>query len=121
MSVGNLLELTTELRQINNHIKNQFEQTNSLQKTADFYNEIKPYVDEVKEKSEQWGRVARQWIMESHPPKIHTNQVKHTVENIQYASIQSFFPTTNRAKFLNYVRSIDFVLTIILKRLPHQR
>lgn len=117
MQFVKLHSLTKELANLNQVCKERFETVKKTQSEADFYKEIKPFADEVKEKSEAWGIEMRSWLAVNNPKNIHEQQVNQTIENLQSVSIQSFFPTTSRTRFINYVTSIDYILKNVRSKL----
>ncbi|MCH1624703.1 YppE family protein [Fredinandcohnia quinoae] len=83
---------------------------------ADFYNEVKPYVDEVMEIADRWMQLANDWIEKEKPKHLHPNQIDATHENIQLISIQGFYKDTKARRFKAMYESIMYVLESINKK-----
>lgn len=117
MGFAGVLQLTEELIRINSQLMERYEKIKSSGESADFYEEVKPFADSVKTLSEQWLQEVSKWMDCTRPSGIHINQIQHTVENIQDASIRSFFPTTNKMELLKYIRSNSYVLKSVQNKL----
>ncbi|MBA4536122.1 YppE family protein [Bacillus aquiflavi] len=115
VSNDNLKKLTNELLQLSRYAEEQFEQVKSTKAEVDFLTVVKPFVNLVKGKSEIWAENTKQWIIDNKPRNVHVKQIDSTVENLQLVSVQAFFPSTSRTRFINYIRSIDYVLNSVLK------
>lgn len=114
MNTKQLEQLTLDLIDLNQTAKKRFEYTKQSSVMADFYQEIKPFVDQVKEVSETWGVVARNCLSSVRPTHIHLSQIDNTIEHMQTVAVQSFIPTASRTRFLNVVNSVDYILKIVL-------
>ncbi|WP_077618558.1 YppE family protein [Bacillus sinesaloumensis] len=83
---------------------------------ADFYKEVKPFVDDTMEIADSWRDLAIAWIKREFPKNLHPNQIDATHENIQLISIQSFYQDTKVKRFKNMYESIQYVLDGILEK-----
>jgi hypothetical protein len=83
-------------------------------KKPEFYTEVKPFADEVGNLLNEWVQLAENWVSRYKPKNIHRQQIDSTRENIELVSIQSFYPESSRVRFVNYISSINYVLTTIL-------
>lgn len=86
---------------------------------GDFYTEVKPFADEVKQVNDEWKDAAIFWIAAEMPKNIHQQQIDSCHEHIEVISIQSFFPETSRTRFKNLVSSSIYVLQTIVLSLDH--
>ncbi|MFS0863358.1 YppE family protein [Fredinandcohnia sp. 179-A 10B2 NHS] len=84
---------------------------------ADFYNDVKPFVDDVMKVADSWSELSKAWIISERPKNIHINQIDATHENIQLISIQSFYTDTKEKRFKNMYESILYVLDSIIDNL----
>ncbi|MCM3669426.1 YppE family protein [Mesobacillus maritimus] len=108
-----LLDMTKSLMRENQFIKERFEQAKESQVEGDFYQEVKPYADEIKQLTEIWRDEFVSWLAE-HPQKnLHHQQIKTVTDNIQMVSIQAFFPRTSRKRFVDHVQSIEYTLSVV--------
>ncbi|MDP4164285.1 MAG: YppE family protein [Bacillota bacterium] len=109
-----LIELTENLLFFTRDMKKQFDQTRENGKDGDFFTEVKPFSDKVKEINDQWMVEAIQWVKEEKPKNFHSNQVDSAHEQIEQISIQSFFVKTSKSRFIQTSTSIEYVLNLIL-------
>ncbi|MDQ0213653.1 hypothetical protein J2S13_000047 [Oikeobacillus pervagus] len=114
-----LKELTNQLIELNFQANQIYDQVRESGQRGDFYLEVKPFANQVKKVSEDWGNLARKWLdyIVPKPKTFHANQIKATVENLELVSVQAFFPESSYKRFKNYVRSIDFVLKQLMDEL----
>ncbi|MDP4170880.1 MAG: DUF1798 family protein, partial [Bacillota bacterium] len=91
-----LIELTENLLFLTRDMKKQFDQTRENGKDGDFFTEVKPFSDKVKEINDQWMVEAFQWVKEEKPKNFHSNQIDSAYEQIEQISIQSFFVKTSK-------------------------
>lgn len=117
MQNDELRELTETLLKYNEEAKLHFIHCRETGKQGDFYNEVKPFADKIKDCSEQWENKAMKWVMIERPKNIHPMQVKNTAENLQMVSVRAFFPDTSLKKFNSHIQSNDFILRRMLESL----
>ncbi|MFT4413050.1 YppE family protein [Fredinandcohnia humi] len=83
---------------------------------VDFFNEVKPFVDNVMRIADSWRELSKEWIKQEKPKNIHPNQIDATYENIQHISIQGFYQDTKQKRFKNMYESILYVLDSIIEK-----
>ncbi|SFL71775.1 YppE family protein [Salibacterium qingdaonense] len=79
--------------------------------TPDFYEEVKPFADRMKETADAWKPLAEQWIIEEKPTYFYLKQIDDTHENMCISSIRSFQSDTKKKRFREMIQSIDYILT----------
>ncbi|MBS4199472.1 YppE family protein [Bacillus sp. FJAT-49732] len=117
MKIDELRNLTETLLQYNEEAKKNFILSRETGKQGDFFKEVKPFADKVKDCCEQWEPLAMEWVMSESPKNLHALQIRNTAENIQMVSVRAFFPDTSLNKFKSHIQSIDFILRRMLERL----
>lgn len=80
---------------------------------GDFFTQVKPFADEVKEVVDRWKKESGSWIEENRPKNLHTSQIESAAEQMEMISVQAFFPETSRTRFINYLQSVRYVLTVL--------
>lgn len=105
-----LLKRTEKLLEYRAIIVDRFEKAKDSGVKGDFYQEVKPFADEVKQQIEGWRTDALIWLRNYPQRHIHARQIESTAENLEMVSISAFFPETSRKRFLDHVQSIEFVL-----------
>lgn len=114
MAEGQLIELTKRLIGFIEKGKEQFENTKNSGIEGDFFSEVKPFADLVKDVCEEWSVLATSWIRSEDPPYLNEKQLLTALEHIEKISIQSFYPKTSRKLFFSSVQSAQYVLESIL-------
>ncbi|MGG7617979.1 YppE family protein [Robertmurraya sp. GLU-23] len=80
---------------------------------GDFFTQVKPFADEVKEVVDHWRKESVAWIGENRPKNLHIAQIESAAEQMEMISVQAFFPETSRTRFINYLQSVRYVLTVL--------
>ncbi|MEH7224326.1 YppE family protein [Bacillus sp. JJ1566] len=112
-----LLAKTNRLKDLCDQSINRLEDVKDNESyVADFYQEVKPFVDDTMEIADSWRELAIEWIKKEFPKNLHPNQIDATHENIQHISIQSFYRDTKVKRFKNMYESIQYVLDNILEK-----
>ena len=105
-----ILKTTKLLMRYNEHALNRFEQAKTSGVKGDFYTEVKPFADEVKQTTSVWKIAVLSWIKSHQQRNLHSKQIESTAENLEMVSIQAFFPETSRKRFIGHIQSIEYVL-----------
>lgn len=112
-----LMELTTRLYEYNQKANESFLKCRDSGQEGDFFQEVKPFADKVKECADEWELAAVNWVLTEKPKNLHPMQVRNTAENIQMVSIRAFFPKTSLKRFNSHIQSIDFILQRMMEEL----
>ena len=110
-----LTDLTTQLLNYIFFLSERYDKARELQKPGDFYEEVKPFADEVKLINDQWKNKAVQWITNKRPKNLFVQQIESTHENIEAISVQAFYPETSKSRFTNLIVSSQYVLDRLLQ------
>ncbi|MEH7093427.1 YppE family protein [Neobacillus vireti] len=116
-----ILELTEKLLHYNEQFLKIYREGRETELTHDFYNEIKPFADEVKEINDKWNRAMKKWLPTANTLHLHLKQIDTTSAHIEQISVQSFFPETSKSRFLNTQRSVEFVLAEVIKEVKNRK
>lgn len=112
-----LLKLTEELLQKTYQIKEIFADVKQSNQKRDFYDEVQPFANQVKDLIDQWEPQAVHWLKENPIKNLHPQQITHTAENLDMISIQCFFPETSLKRFRHYAESVEYVLKSVIHSL----
>jgi hypothetical protein len=112
-----LAELTKSLLGYIEEGKEQFEKSKSSGIDGDFFLEVKPFADLVKNILDEWIVMAIKWVQTEKPSFINEKQIKTTYDHIEKISIQSFYSKTSRKLYLSSLQSAQFVLQSICSSL----
>jgi Bacterial domain of unknown function (DUF1798) len=116
-----LYEYTKHLLEMVEKAYQRFEEIKESKTDADFFKEVKPFADETAKLNNQWKRAALDWLTKETPKNFHIKQVETCSENIEMISIQAFFSTTSRKRFIDHVQSVRFLLAGILMELDNKK
>lgn len=113
-----LKELTELLRTYNDQAYDQFvTYSKSKDYEVDFYGQVKPFADNVKQTIDEWKPLVLEWINAERPKYVYHVQINDTYDNIEITSVTAWQKDTRRRRFINTIKSIDYVLETILKQL----
>lgn len=110
---NDLLQLTEHLLQYTKTSENTFKRVKEAGERGNFYQEVKPFADEVKAINDKWKNEATEWIKKHKPKNLHPQQIDSASEHIEMVSVQAFFPETSKTRFKNYVNSAKYVLNTL--------
>lgn len=117
---GQLESITRSLVGLIEKAKTQFEISKASSREGDFFLDVKPFADLVKDTLDDWIMLAKKWIQLERPSIINEKQLEITYDHIEKISIQSFYPKTSRKLFLSSLQSAQFVLQSILQYCENQ-
>ncbi|UOY93432.1 YppE family protein [Ectobacillus sp. JY-23] len=110
--MSQLLFYTNEVFQKNEEILKIFYKR--MEQTADFYTDIKPFVEQTDELVKKWKKEAVEWVRAEKPRFIHIIQIEQAYENLQRNALECFMPHTKVRRFLETHRAIAYVLNNII-------
>ncbi|MCO7176180.1 YppE family protein [Sporolactobacillus kofuensis] len=110
-----LKEVTLELRKLNKIAHDQFtDRSQAADYQTDFYGEVKPFADNMQHYLDIWRPLADQWVSVRKPKYVFPIQIKDTYDNLAIVCVTAFQKDTRRRRFLETIKSIDYVLENIL-------
>lgn len=113
-----LLYLTERLLHYNEIFLKNYLEGRETGMTPDFHHVIKPFADEVKEVNVNWNEAMKKWLpLAKNTKHLHLNQIDTASAHIDQLSVQSFFPETSKSRFLNIHRTVEYILTEVIKEL----
>lgn len=81
----------------------------------DFFAEVKPYADMMRERLLVWKQLAYTWIEENKPKYMHKQQIDHAIDAMEQFFVQSFYKETSKKRFLQSVESTKYTLATLLR------
>lgn len=91
-----------------------FEKKDNIE--ADFYNDVKPFVDDVQALLGTWKEEAAHFIDRNRPKYLHHSQLDETEENVSMIAVTCFQPNTSVKRFKEQVSSARYIFEDILNR-----
>ncbi|OCA90893.1 hypothetical protein A8F94_03220 [Bacillus sp. FJAT-27225] len=116
-SLKALEKMTERLLEYTLQFQKTFELTREKNADGDFYSDIKPFADKVKEINDQWKEAALRESSFLARNGISIRQIENAHEHIDKLSIQAFFVKTSRYTFINSCRTVEYTLKTILDKL----
>ncbi len=115
---SDLLNYSIHLVEINEESMNRVMEVTSSDKIKyDFFNDVKPYVDEIEEIANKWKSLALDWVIEVKPKYLHAMQIETTYDNLLSNAVGGFFKDTKLKRFKDTYQSINYVLNQIIEQL----
>ncbi|MCA1063143.1 YppE family protein [Rossellomorea sp. AcN35-11] len=102
--------VTEELLVLAEKMMNEYKTRRESGEKGDFYTEVKPFADEVKEKNDAWKELSMSWIKDYRPKHLHLPQIINTFDNIEMLSVHCFFPESSYNRFISHYQSVSYVL-----------
>ncbi|NEY20550.1 YppE family protein [Bacillus ginsengihumi] len=102
--------LTLKLIQENQFLLNTYMNVRESGMAKDFFQDVRPYCDELKAAIDEWLPLAVLWVETNQPKHLFAIQLKNTAENLQMVSVRAFYPETSLKRFKSHIQSIDYVL-----------
>lgn len=112
-----LLQHTTKLLLACDEASSRFFEMREQNATPDFYAQVKPYADEMRELLLDWQQLAYQWISDKQPKYMHIQQVDHAVDAMEQFFVQSFYKETSKKRFLQSIDAVKYTLTTLKRYL----
>lgn len=119
MSENQLVKLTKKLIELNQSAIHSYNHVRETKEQGDFFTDVKPFADQVKEQCERWLPLATKWVDQKQPKHLHAVQLKNTSENLQMVSVKAFYPDTSLKRFKSHVQSVDYVLKRFLEEVQN--
>ncbi|WP_409270442.1 DUF1798 family protein [Neobacillus sp. SCS-31] len=116
-----LESLTAKLIDYNRKANEIFTKTREKNADGDFFQEVKPFADEVKKVSDRWREEAAKQDGFLSGIGITQRQIEMAAEHIEKLSIQAFFVKTSRYTFVNSSRTVEFTLHDLIEKLRHSQ
>ncbi|AOH55471.1 YppE family protein [Peribacillus muralis] len=110
MEKEKLQRLTEELITYTAKANDIYEDVREEGKEKDFYAEVKPFADQVREACDEWEAGMKQWMRETEFKHLFPEQIEQTAHNLSDVAVQAFFPKTSYKRFKSHVQSVDFIL-----------
>lgn len=103
-----IITLTKQLITLAEEANSIYETVREEGKEKDFYQDIKPFADQVKEVCEEWEQEMKQAMKQVTFKHLFPSQIEQAAENLKDVSIQAFFPKTSYKRFKSHVQSVLF-------------
>jgi uncharacterized protein with PhoU and TrkA domain len=113
--------LTEQLLDYNQKILAISRQAHEQKREPDFFAEVKPFADQVKQVLDEWKEIALLWVRKTRPKHIHELQIETVGENIEKISVEAFYPSVSERRIKQFCRSVEYTLSLVLESLEQKR
>ncbi|WP_332648792.1 YppE family protein [Lysinibacillus sp. 54212] len=108
-----LLQYTNRLLLACDEASSRFFDMRERDAVPDFYNQVKPYADDMRELLLEWQGLAHHWISAHQPKYMHKQQIDHAVDGMEQFFVQSFYKETSKKRFLQSIEAAKYTLTTL--------
>ena len=105
-----LWEQTQTMQRFLQDIEDRFTRSKMHGYVADFTTEMKPFVEQVHDHTENWRKLAHKWLDRIHPRHLYPQQIDACAENMKQLCVDAFYPTTDQRRFKHYFNSVHYIL-----------
>ncbi|PJN90053.1 YppE family protein [Bacillus sp. mrc49] len=110
MEKEKLQRLTDQLIKYTENANDTYEEVREAGKEKDFFSEVKPFADQVREACMEWEAGMKEWMKEIEFRHLFPEQIEQTAHNLSDVAVQAFFPKTSYKRFKSHVQSVEFIL-----------
>lgn len=103
--------LTANLVEACNQAIERFYDMRERDAEPDFFNDVKPYADNMHTQLQIWRELAYKWITANQPKYMHKQQIDHACDAMEQFFVQSFYKATSKKRFIQSVQSTMYTLT----------
>ncbi|GER67887.1 hypothetical protein BpJC7_20500 [Weizmannia acidilactici] len=117
MELRHLIDLNRQLIEYTEQLSNIYHEVKETGEEKDFFSEVKPFCDRLKEVIDEWLPLAKVWVAENRPKHLFVLQLEHTAENLQMVSVRAFYPSSSRKMVLDHFQSVKYILARLQEEL----
>ena len=117
MDITTLTQQTQNLLAACQEASDRFYKMREEDRAPDFYNEVKPYADEMQTVLKLWQTTAHQFIDEMRPKYVHKVQIDNAVDAMEQFFVQSFYKETSKKRFLQSIQAVQYTLDTLLRKI----
>ena len=95
----------------------RFQEMRRLDMEPDFFNDVKPHVDIVHTRIQEWQQLAAQWIKSTYPKNLYVQQIDHAADAMEQFVVQSFYKGTSKKRFIQSIQSAEYTLKLLVSKI----
>lgn len=112
-----LIEQTKQLIKECEASINRFYKMREQNASPHFFDEVKPYADQIFNDLKKWEQQLNEWIEQNKPKYLRKEQVSNVVDAMNQFVVQSFYKETSKKRFTDSIRSVQYTLNVVLRNL----
>lgn len=105
-----IVGLTEKLIHLAEEADSIYETVRKNGEEKDFYLEVKPFADQVKQLCEEWEKEMKLAMKKVTYKHLFPTQIEQAAQNLEDVAIQAFFPKTSYKRFKSHMQSVLFTL-----------
>lgn len=105
-----IIMLTEQLISLAEEANTIYEKVREEGQEKDFYQEVKPFADHVKQVCEEWEQEMKKEMKRVTIQHLFPMQIEQAANNLKDVAIQAFYPKTSYKRFKGHVQSVLFTL-----------
>lgn len=109
-----LQQITTQLYEECDNSWARFMQFREQAYEPDFFNEVRPYANQIHELLNDWQLQAEQFIAVHHPKYVHMVQINNAAEQIDQFVVQSFYIKTSKKRLYQSIQAAKYTCETLL-------
>ena len=121
MDITTLTIQTQKLLAACDEASERFYKMREEDRSPDFYNEVKPYADEMHETLKLWKAEAYAFIEQKQPKYVHKVQIDNAIDAMEQFFVQSFYKETSKKRFLQSITAVKYTLDTLLRKMGDDR
>jgi hypothetical protein len=116
-----LMEHTEKLLEAVEYAVDTFYKVKESGVNEDFYEVVRPFANQIKQRNDEWKEMAKAWVREAKPDYLNSIQIDTASDHIEIISIQAFFTQTSKKRFLDSAKSVKYILQTLLDTLKEEK
>ena len=115
-----LSEQTKLILEESQHCLTRHQEMRDLEKTPDFFAEVKPHADHWHLFLIDWRGHANNWINRERPKYIRIQQIDAAIEAFNQYVVQSFYKETGKKRFAQSIQSTCYTLQTFIHAIEQE-
>lgn len=121
MDITTLIQQTQKLLAACEEASERFYKMREEDRSPDFYNEVKPYADEMRDLLRNWQTETYAFIETRQPKYVHKVQIDNALDAMEQFFVQSFYKETSKKRFLQSITAVQYTLDTLLRKIGDDR
>lgn len=115
-----LEQLTDKLRNECSDCLKRHARMRDEDRSPDFFEEVKPHIDEVHLLIDTWKEQCNEWIRLNRPKHVRSQQIDHAVDMMKQFVVQSFYKETGKKRFVQSIQAVHYTLDTLLRAIREE-
>lgn len=112
-----LIQQTKQLIKACEQAQARFFHMREMDREPNFFEEVKPYADDMRAQIEQWRTQVYTFIDTEQPKYMHKVQIDNAIDAMEQFFVQSFYKATSKKRFLQSIQAVQYTLDTLLRKI----